>query len=176
MQIVTALRPAFLTRLAHVPLIALGLTASAVAAGHAAAPCADPAMRFVKIGETVTACLPPNWIDSVARSEIDGDLLLFALWPGLGGFYDGQERSRPYNGQEHGGGLCKCCSPFRTTSIRCEIGMRTYSVYSHLIPGMSQRWGWSTGAGMRHQPGTHPRKTRCISRPTTMVRLIGSSP
>lgn len=129
----------------HGVLFAAVLVGSVVTTAHASGPCGDPTERFVRVGQTVTMCIPQSWIDSVVRSETDGALLLFALWPSLGGFHDGQEETRPYNFLERGGlvqVLLHLSDRINPLQERYENTVRMYSPHSRHEPTMGlEHWG-----------------------------------
>ena len=131
--------------LIHGLLLAAALAASVIISAHAEDACANSAERLVRVGQTVTMCIPQPWIDSVAGSETEGDILLFALWPSLGGFYDGNEQTRPVPGLDYGGRvqvLLHLSDRVNSLQNRYENMLRLYSPYSRYEPTMGlEHWG-----------------------------------
>ena len=128
--------------------VVVTLTGLAIQSAHATTPCTDPAERFVRVGETVTMCIPRPWIDTVVGSENEGAILLFGLWPRLGGFYDGQEQARPNTGLDHGGTvqvLLHLSDRINPLQERYEINRRMFSPNSRHEPTMGlEHWGKDT--------------------------------
>lgn len=125
--------------------LAATLCSAVVAPAYAHAPCTDSAERFVRVGQTVTMCIPRSWIDYVAGSEADGALLLFALWPSLDGFYNGQEKTRPISGLDYGGRvqvLLHLSDRLNPLQERYENMLRLYSPHSRHASIMGlEHWG-----------------------------------